>query len=346
MTIGERIRSMRENAHMTQKEFAEIIGVANGSISKWETGKLDICFANLWKAASCFGVSVSQLVDGTEPNDPNAMQEVKKIRRPQCHQRVKEKRIKKKPTPFYVPDELRAAVAAAPESQRIYVLRKGLGLSQADFGERIGLTVTTISKFENGSRLPSDRTKSLITNAFGVQIGPKNKKPEKLFEEMTVGERIRTLRIQRGLMLKELGKIIGVKISRISAWESGACIPSQENLEKTAEALNVPVATLIVKGENDQPKMTPEERKIMITAMAQRIQMLRKEKGLTQKALAEKISVHTSTVLSWECGHCQISPPNMEKLSQALGVDAEWLKDGAQTLEEKNNNPIDKRQEV
>ena len=36
--IGARLRKYRENRGLTQKKFAELIGVSNGRVSNWEQG--------------------------------------------------------------------------------------------------------------------------------------------------------------------------------------------------------------------------------------------------------------------------------------------------------------------
>lgn len=51
---------------------------------------------------------------------------------------------------------------------RIKELRKTLKLSQRDFGERIGVTDTSISKLEKGERNPSDQTIKSICREFNV----------------------------------------------------------------------------------------------------------------------------------------------------------------------------------
>ena len=51
---------------------------------------------------------------------------------------------------------------------RIKLLRKTLGLSQADFGAKIGVKQTTIAGYENGIRIPLDAVISSMHREFGV----------------------------------------------------------------------------------------------------------------------------------------------------------------------------------
>lgn len=51
---------------------------------------------------------------------------------------------------------------------RIKMLRKNLGLTQAEFGERISLKANTITNYENGLRTPNEAVQNLICREFNV----------------------------------------------------------------------------------------------------------------------------------------------------------------------------------
>lgn len=51
---------------------------------------------------------------------------------------------------------------------RLLTLRKELGLSQSEFGERIGLQKPSISRMENGLIEPTVQTLKFICREFGV----------------------------------------------------------------------------------------------------------------------------------------------------------------------------------
>jgi transcriptional regulator with XRE-family HTH domain len=54
---------------------------------------------------------------------------------------------------------------------RIVQLRKSLGLTQGEFGKKIGLTDPMISLFESGKKTPQEGTIHLICLTFGVREG-------------------------------------------------------------------------------------------------------------------------------------------------------------------------------
>ena len=55
-------------------------------------------------------------------------------------------------------------------NQRIKELRKGLGLNQSDFGARIGLKNSAISKLEQDGNTVVDQNKRIICDQFGVSL--------------------------------------------------------------------------------------------------------------------------------------------------------------------------------
>lgn len=53
-------------------------------------------------------------------------------------------------------------------NERIKKIRKTLGLSQRDFGSRLGISDTAVSKLEKGDRNPSEQTIKSICREFNV----------------------------------------------------------------------------------------------------------------------------------------------------------------------------------
>lgn len=66
---------------------------------------------------------------------------------------------------------------------------------------------------------------------------------------MTVGERIRTARVQRGMTQKQVGERAGIAEPTIRKYELGKLNPKYETLQKIASALNV--STTYLQGYED-----------------------------------------------------------------------------------------------
>jgi|GEM_PF-2711634 len=68
--LGKRLRDTRMKALLSQDDVGTQMGVARGTIARWETGARDISFSNLQRLAATLGTIVSALVD-TAPQGTN-----------------------------------------------------------------------------------------------------------------------------------------------------------------------------------------------------------------------------------------------------------------------------------
>ena len=62
---------------------------------------------------------------------------------------------------------------------------------------------------------------------------------------MTVGERIRKFRGEKGMTQKELSEKAGVELSALQRYERGACVPTRKTLERLAQALGLNILHLM-----------------------------------------------------------------------------------------------------
>ena len=62
--IGEFIKKIRKDNHLTQKEFAELFGVTYQAVSKWENGLNIPDIAILKEISNKFHVDIDELLDG------------------------------------------------------------------------------------------------------------------------------------------------------------------------------------------------------------------------------------------------------------------------------------------
>ena len=62
--IGEFIKKIRKDNHLTQKEFAELFGVTYQAVSKWENGLNIPDIATLKEISKKFNVDINDLLEG------------------------------------------------------------------------------------------------------------------------------------------------------------------------------------------------------------------------------------------------------------------------------------------
>lgn len=62
----QRIRSLREDRDLTQKQIAQLLGMSQTGYSKYETGENDIPTAVLIKLADFYGTTTDYLLGRTD----------------------------------------------------------------------------------------------------------------------------------------------------------------------------------------------------------------------------------------------------------------------------------------
>jgi transcriptional regulator with XRE-family HTH domain len=70
VAVYERIRNMREDKDMTQRQIAEYLSIHQTTYSDYELGKLNIPVQVLDKIADLFGTSIDYLVNRTDEKKP------------------------------------------------------------------------------------------------------------------------------------------------------------------------------------------------------------------------------------------------------------------------------------
>lgn len=76
---GKTIKELREKRKITQKELAEIIGVSDKAVSKWETGKGLPDIGIVEDLAGALSVSVGELLTGEYRENENPSGNIKKM---------------------------------------------------------------------------------------------------------------------------------------------------------------------------------------------------------------------------------------------------------------------------
>lgn len=69
LTIGKFIAQKRKEKNLTQEQLAEILGVSNKTVSKWECGKCMPDYSIVKSLCRELGITVSELMDGEVKSD-------------------------------------------------------------------------------------------------------------------------------------------------------------------------------------------------------------------------------------------------------------------------------------
>lgn len=73
--MGNRIRELRKERHMTMKQLGEKLGLAESTVSQYETGKRSPDNETLLKLGEIFGVTVGYILGAEEKEKPTPVSE-------------------------------------------------------------------------------------------------------------------------------------------------------------------------------------------------------------------------------------------------------------------------------
>lgn len=112
---------------------------------------------------------------------------------------------------------------------------------------------------------------------------------------MTLGERIQKYRKESGLTQRQLSELIGKTFSSVQKYELGLAEPPLNVLQKIADALGVPVSSLLYDGTihlnldnvKNPEDMTPEELKEYMSNMPKAFEELKKAMSKTADTILD-----------------------------------------------------------
>jgi transcriptional regulator, cro/CI family len=143
--------------------------------------------------------------------------------------------------------------------EKLKMLRKKKGFTQQEVAHFLGTVQAVYSKWERGVYEPNYENLSMLVCIFDVSLDSllsdylekskerylKIKESDLMKNTNIFPQRLKELRLKKGLTQTELGKKIGIKQNSYSDWESGKNEPSLENLIKLADLLEVSVDLLL-----------------------------------------------------------------------------------------------------
>jgi transcriptional regulator with XRE-family HTH domain len=102
-------------------------------------------------------------------------------------------------------------------------------------------------------------------------------------EDVEIGQKIRALRLERGLSQEELGREVGVTFQQIQKYERGANRVSAGRLQRIADALQVAV-TFFYRDTVEPPKGPPRETGFGYLKSKKALRLMRAFSGIPSSA--------------------------------------------------------------
>jgi transcriptional regulator with XRE-family HTH domain len=115
----------------------------------------------------------------------------------------------------------------------------------------------------------------------------------------TLGDHIRTRRLSLNLLQKQVAEKIGVNAATITNWERNASTPA------------IGYMPAIIRFLGYDPLPAP-------ISLPERLLNSRRELGMTQREMAERLGVDPSTLRDWESGHHQPTAKSLNLIAQVL----------------------------
>lgn len=131
--------------------------------------------------------------------------------------------------------------------------RKELGLSQKDVADFLSISISTVSKYENGISYPDLSLIGSLAKILKVDLISlinyesklnNNYDIENEFDIKTFSKYFKTLRKVNNYTLNSLADKLDTRYQTISKWETNESLPSIEQLIKCSELFNVPLYEL------------------------------------------------------------------------------------------------------
>ena len=291
--------------------IADALGVSVTTLNNWLTGKKYPCPQNVTQIASYFGITEVELTG----NDPDENQLV-------------------------LTDNESMALLAKNLSYHI----KCSGKTQSAIASAIGTNDSTLSTWVVGKRYPRPRQISKLANYFGItEEELTGKDPDEEAEHKAIFASNLAFYIhQSGSSCFEIAEQLGVTVSTIRNWVRGKYIPGSDAIRALAERFGIAEADLFeIKTEDARLQMYKPtlksnlfpraifellQKDYSLVLQGNRIQELRRAKGMTQAELGRMIGINQRTMSKYENQMIKSIPPDkLEQLAKILDTTPEYL---------------------
>lgn len=340
---GNTIKELRTEAGMTQEELGMLLNVQNAAVSKYESGKVPLTGETLLKLSKIFNVSTDYLLGAEEGNTMigGKIAELRKklgLNQEELAKKIGVSRsalslyeidrrepdletVKKIASLFGVTTDYLLGLAKGGNTmlgKRINELRKSSGMTQEEFGKKLGVIKQTVSSWENDLSEPNHAATIAIAKLFGVTTdyllgaeGDAMGTEEKINEiAQRVGRNIRSIREQAGLSQDEFAEGFSVKQPTVANWETGKRQPDLNMLIQIAQFGGTSLDDLVTKD------LTPP-----VPLYVRNMVYLRKKRGYSQGELATVLGLQgASSIDLVESGKCELPVSKLIYLAEFFGV--------------------------
>lgn len=291
--FGAAIKARRNECGITADELAERIGFTRQYVTKTEIGRMKLNYERVDRFVFALDAPELRELYSRTPHEILRRKEIERLE-----------------------NKKRNPKATFKVGEKIKLLRLLRNMSLRELRDAVGIKGgSVLGKIEKGEIALSDLNRERLERFFKVSLETEEKRRLNKREkrdlrqlkkkakdgELTIGERIRMLRLEKGMMQKEMAKKAGLAPKYMVHIERGLHKPSRYSLSLLGEVLGEDLMPYWERTLKWRKKLAVSE-KIDGDTIGERIKKFRLATGYSQPEFAELIGCADKTIYCWESG--------------------------------------------
>ena len=350
----ERLRQLRIETDLTQQELAKNLNVSQQIIGLWERGERKPKIEAITNIAEYFNVSPKYLIGETNNReietieleaedklfkatvkDLNLTPEQKEEFKESIYHFILRKRDSysdDKQEVYKVPQEEARALeldntANTTFGERQRQVRELTGLTQIEMAIKLGTSQPAYQAWEAGRREPNleslKKLAKVLNTSPNYLLGYNQTESiaKAIPQENAFPERLKELRKMANLTQIEIAEALNISQPAYVEWEKGRTQPTPDKFPLIAKVLNTSIYYLL-QGAPNEIRLANFQGK----TLGERLVFLRRNAGLTQAEVADRLQVGQNSYSNWENGVRTPIYPIIEKLAEFFGVTPDSLR--------------------
>ena len=126
-------------------------------------------------------------------------------------------------------------------------------------------------------------------------------------DKKAIGQKIKEIRLNKGMTLKEFGKLFGTSKSIVYRWENGTSLPSKSRLKKIADLIGMPVSEFVSNHTGEK------------------IKEIRLSLGENLETFAARFDANRGLASAWENGRFIPNPERLKAIAKIGDTTVEQL---------------------
>ena len=211
--------------------------------------------------------------------------------------------------------------------ERLKELRKENHLTQVEMAIKLGTSQPAYQVWEAGRREPNleslKKLAKVLNTSPNYLLGYNQTESiaKAIPQENAFPERLKELRKMANLTQIEIAEALNISQPAYVEWEKGRTQPTLDKVPLIAKVLNASIDYLL-QGAPNESRLANFQGK----TLGERLVFLRKNAGLTQAEVADRLKVGQNSYSNWENGVRTPIYPIIEKLAEFFGVTPDSLR--------------------